>query len=186
MDNPDEVDLCQITIWEKYFPGRGMAMVEMMKPFIERAPTVGPALPDLERRAKTAITWTQVRGVQVFRESQHAVLNGLTRCSLGASLRNLHKDSFEVSKFYAAFGSVSRVTEFDKASLEMWSRTYPGIWGKLGDSLWTTVVFVCVLSLLLDRPATAAKLQPLLGLWLAGNFPIGFDEDNDLLVLVAD
>ncbi|MBU2509043.1 hypothetical protein KKE33_01505 [Patescibacteria group bacterium] len=37
-----------------------------------------------------------------------------------------------------------------------------------------------------DQPEMAAKFQPLLDLWLAGNFPVGFDKDGNLLILVAD
>jgi hypothetical protein len=49
-----------------------------------------------------------------------------------------------------------------------------------------SALFVPCCFLMTDDPGAAARFKPLLDMYLAGNFPVGFDEDDNLLVLVAD
>ena len=146
---PVDIDLA---FWEKRYPGKGEAIMGVLRPFYGWKPELKPALPDLKACAKKAIFWREVKGVRVFQLSDAASLwdslRDSLRYSLGASLGDSLRDSLEASLRYSLF-------------------------------------FPCGF-ILADRPAQAARFKPLLDLWLAGNYPVGFDKDGNLLVLVAD
>jgi len=169
-----------LTYWESSFPGKGEALMKVLRPFYGWKPELKPALPDLKEQAKKAIFWKDISGVRVFtesdagslRDSLWASLWASLRASLWASLRASLRASLEAS-LEASLGA--------SLGASLWDSHY----STLRTSYYVSLLYACAF-ILADKPVEAAKFQPLLDLWLTGNIPVGFDGDEKLLVLVAD
>ena len=79
--------------WEERFPGKGKALMEVLRPFYDWKLELKPALPDLEERAKKAVSWREISGVRVFTE----YYLDSSMYSLRASLLNSLEDSLMAS-----------------------------------------------------------------------------------------
>ena len=165
-----------LAFWESRFPGKGEALMEILRPFYDWEPELKPVLPDLEERIRNVVFWRDTLDVKVFTISDGGSLWASLWDSLWSSPRSSLRDSLRDS---------------------LWASLRDSLWDSLRDSLRFSLGFFLLDSLsaslfyscgfiLADKPEEAAKLQPLLDLWLAGNFPVGFDKDGNLLILVAD
>jgi hypothetical protein len=156
-----EIEL-RLVRWDDRFPGKGRELMDVLQPFYGKR-TFTPPLPDLEERAKKAIFWHEFDGIRTLRKSDaRSISSGdLHFESLGKTLESL-------------LGSPLKET----------------LWDLLGESRslerFRPLLFLSCGYILADLHEEADKFQPLLDLWLAGNFPYGFDKEGNLLVLVAD
>ena len=149
-----------LAFWESRFPGKGEALMEILRPFYDWEPELKPVLPDLEERIRNVVFWRDTLDVKVFTISDGGSLWASLWDSLWSSPRSSLRDSLRDS---------------------LWASLRDSLW----DSLWASLFYSCGF-ILTNKPVEAAKFQPLLDLWLAGNFPVGFDKDGNLLILVAD
>ena len=198
----------QLSFWESRFPGRGEALMDILQPFYDWEPKLKPALPDLEEQAKKVIFWKEISGVRVFTgrefDSLKASLKDSLRTSLKASLWDSLKDSLRTSLKASLWDSLEdslrtslwdsledslRTSLWDSLRASLWSSLWDSLRASLRVSLWSSLrdsLFYSCGFILADKLEEAAKFQPLLDLWFAGNFPVGFDKDGNLLVLVAN
>lgn len=174
------LDAQRCAFWEKSFPGKGMALMEILRPFYDlRILPIWWPLSDLKKRAKSAVHWRSVKGVKVLnpallaspRISLGESLQASVQLSLGESLQASLKDSL-LESFGSLFADSSR------ESLIF------ALGDSLRESFEVSLFYPCAL-VLADRPKEAAKFKRLLDLWIDGNFPVGFDVDGNLLILAA-
>lgn len=169
----------RIAYWEQKFPGKGAAIMEILRPFYAWKPELKPTLPDLEARVKQAVSWREITDVRVFPLDQRESLQSLYRDSLGESLLDSIRYLLDTSL---------------RSSL--WDSFEQSLWGSLEVSLWDVLrdrprysfrdlLYSAVLCVVAGRFEKAEKLQDLFALYFAGNFPVGFDECGKLLVLTA-
>ncbi|MBI5654145.1 hypothetical protein HZC53_00605 [Candidatus Uhrbacteria bacterium] len=163
-----------LAFWEERFPGKGATLMEILQPFYGWKEERKPVLPDVEEQAKSAIHWREIQGVRIFKgwyslhDSLHNSLVRSLRNSLHHSLHDSLADSLWNSLAYSLADSL----------------ILPDVnWDY--DPLWESLFFACGY-ILAGKPDEAAKFKPLLNLFVAGNFPLGFDEEGNLLILVAD
>jgi hypothetical protein len=162
-----------LAFWEERFPRKGRAIMEVLRPFYIWKPVLKPPLPDLEIKAKEAVFWRGVTGVRIFSRAEAVSpqdsIGFWLRDSLGDSLGDSLEDPLGNSlrdSLRIALGSVFRFRGSRDDSCV--------------DSIFCTIAYV-----ISDKPDEAAKFKPLLDLWLSGNYPFGFDKDDNLLILVV-
>ncbi len=158
--------------WEERFPGKGKALLEIVRPFYGWKPELKPAFPDLEVRGKQAMFWCEVKGVRAIRSGEEVSLGDSPWPSLGDSLQGSLQSSLRTSL---------RDSLSDSLGYSLWS----SLEVSLRTSLLLSLFYACSF-ILVGKPEEAAKLRPLLALWLDGNFPRDLDKDRNLLVRVAD
>ncbi|MBU2509042.1 hypothetical protein KKE33_01500 [Patescibacteria group bacterium] len=178
----------QLSFWESRFPGRGEALMDILQPFYDWEPKLKPALPDLEEQAKKVIFWKEISGVRVFTGREFDSLKASLKDSLRTSLKASLWDSLKASLWDSLEDSL-RTSLWDSLRASLWSSLWDSLRASLRVSLWSSLrdsLFYSCGFILADKLEEAAKFQPLLDLWFAGNFPVGFDKDGNLLVLVAN
>ncbi len=173
----------RLAFWELHYPSEGKALMEILRPFYGWQPVLKPALPDLQERVKLASFWNSVR---------------------------IHEFSPETKKVGVFPGRVLFVSWWDLpfAIRDSWgehrrlfdSTFAPLLWAPLsavlGDSLAANALasLINTLTALFLRMSgrvdgggveAVAKFKALLDLWLAGNFPMGLDSKDDLIVFVS-
>ncbi len=131
-------------------------------------PEIKPELNNLESRARDAIFWRDIRGIQSCKTLSPKRIKVSLGNSIGDSLWFPLKASLTTSLQYSLRESVR---EFLGKSL----------WPMYGESFYYPLGFA-----LADDVDEAAKFKNLHQLFLAGNIPLGFDKRGKLLVLVAD
>ena len=167
-----------LAFWESRFPGKGQALMEVLRPFYDWKPELKPALPDLEEQAKQAVFWRDVSNVRALRRSEATVLEASLFDSFDASPEASFLDSLGTSRmtllwrllddsFYESPG-LQGIVKKVSLGFKLRRSFRPLLW----KARWSSLL----------NP----KFKSLLDLWLAGNFPVGFDKDGNLLVLVAD
>lgn len=151
------------------------AIMNVLLPFRGWRPKLKPALPDLEARANEAIFWRYDKGVCTFQQSE----SGPLWSSIDSSLESSLESEFELamqgslrSKFPASL---------DESS---WASFRASLRTLLEESFRSSVRYA-IDHVLADKPTMTAKFKPLLDLWIAGNFPVGFDRKGSLILLVA-
>jgi hypothetical protein len=60
----------KVAYWNKYFPGKGAAILKILRPFKGKCLELQKAMPDLESRAKSAIFWCEIKEVVVLRHHE--------------------------------------------------------------------------------------------------------------------
>ncbi|KAA0206605.1 hypothetical protein EDM68_01890 [Candidatus Uhrbacteria bacterium] len=160
-------------IWEQRFPGKGQELMDFLLPFYDWEPELKPTLPGLDERAETAIFWRILAGVRV-RRSDLKTPGVDIKCPIGHSLMTSSKVLLG-PVCWGPRGDVLRASM--SVSVEV---LLEPVWPLLMPLLFYPCCFI-----LDDKPEEAAKFKSVLDLWLAGNFPVGFDAEGNLLVLVA-
>ncbi|MCI0479488.1 hypothetical protein L0Y59_03005 [Candidatus Uhrbacteria bacterium] len=164
------VDQQRIAFWEERFPGKGEAIMDVVRPFYGWRWEPKVALPDLEERAKAAFYMHDVH-VRIFEDVED--IFEATWISTGTNLYYEFGTSLWSSFQELFFHPFWRVL---KNELDIVDRHPATVAEILIDAVFLIVK---------DMPETAAKLKPLLDLWRAGNYPIGTDFEGNFLVLVA-
>lgn len=162
--------------WEVRFPGRGMSLMEVLKPFYGWKAIPKPAATNLEINAKNLIFWRKTAGVHVIHKSEEATLEHVMIQTLESSLYESLKDPL-------ALTIGSSLKDPLEASLGTSLKVL------LGESVWASLcasLYYCCAYTLVGKSDEAIRLKPLLAFWRTNNFPIGFDKEDNLLVLVAD
>lgn len=219
MDQSDESE----RFWEERFPGKGGAIMEVLRPFFHWKPELKPALPDLETRATSAVDWRPMRGVKTFRASDAAALESSLWVSVWDSLEDTLEEALKPAladvlvktcleslapahrallhpSFEDSLRSLVRNSLEDRFESVLWSALRDAFPDPLRRALRETFVqsrrtklsvslealcFFSIGFIFAEKPVEAAAFRPLLELFLAGNYPMGFDKDDNLLVLVA-
>lgn len=177
----------RVNFWERHFPGKGAALMDVLHPFYGWKPEFKPAVTDLETRVKAALSpwFLPVSGVRAFpfsrkgdlwREFDDGISLGfgeyvpLTRDSSGVTYPSRRDERIFWEAFDEALGSVFFNAELDGHFMH----------------LLEPISRSCLL-VLIDKLEEAAEYKPLLELWLLGNCPIGFDQDyENVLVLTGE
>ena len=151
------------------------AIIHTLLPFQGWEPTLKPVISNLETKAEEAIFWCKFKGVCTFHPSESSQLWSSIYESLQSVLE--HPFGHELQKSLRN----RFLTPLNESS-----------WSSFNDSLRTLIeesfsssIGHSVDHILADKLEIATKLKPLLELWLAGNFPIGIDRSDQLIVLVA-
>ncbi len=137
----------------------GSPIMDLVQPFYGWRPSLQPALPDLEARLRKAIYWCKFKDIRVFHKNQ----NGPLRSALRAALLATYKDILSTAYWNAVGGSSGGALRI-----------------VVKDSIFYAIGLVIA-----KEQAEADKFLPLFDLLFAGNFPVGFDKDNNLLIIVA-
>lgn len=182
------------SLWEDRFPGNGDALLDILEPFYHWQPKREPALPDLLSRARNAIFWRGLKGVDLLNNS-NAWSQGCKNSygSLSGSMSPpVLRSLFRSQEFLRLENELADALD---GSLLMVLRRQ--LRNSLGRNLVNTRGLEAVLTLeflllipcgyiLIGRPEEAARFKPLQELLLAGNFPAGLGHDGVLGILVAD
>lgn len=178
----------RVAFWEKHCPGAGAAVMDIIGPFYDWKPELKPALPDLLDRVKGIEGLEPLAGVRTFGISRLRDLTESLVDTLNVSFDDILAHAFEEQQILSLMSSLGQLLcgeiwcSIDRAMLDALDETLKeALEDALEDSLFVPCCF-----LMTDKPEEAARFKPLLEIYLAGNFPIGFDEDDNLLVLVAD
>lgn len=191
-----------IRLWEERFPRRGWAITKLLAPFY--SPYLcfepKPPAPDLEERVRKAVFWRRITGICV----------GIHKVNLGElSTQNypnwqcwLHEELLLLTgNLYHDFGNRgfrSRIKDVLDSSLLFKIRAgleknekKGGNWYFRGEAPWSLSKNMhnnIVVALEYAVAATIFRdydLRPFLGLWLAGNLPVGFTRNNKLILLCS-
>jgi hypothetical protein len=172
-----------LAIWEARFPGKGVALMEIVGPFCGWKPELKPALPDLEDRVRAALSpwWEPNFGVRAFPLSRNQERWNLFYDTLDSEL---HESLFGPHLWTGGSLELTFGDSLFETFLESFDDT---LYDSEGFSeLGSILQYPCSL-ILLDEPESAADFKQLLQLWRDGNCPTLFDEGyKTILVLVAD
>lgn len=188
----EDLILSRRSSWEKRFPGKGAAIMELLAPFYVWSPELRQAVHDLEERTKQAIFWGDIRGVKAIGIAEANQL----RARLPESAKYMFEWKGEGDLIRESLDPDYRmmIYNFMNGSLNntFWHAvSYSSLFSRLGpfprDCMkhWFGIMCYAVDCIIIGRPELAQKFKPLLDLWLAGNFPLVNDEGH-ILVLVAD
>jgi hypothetical protein len=147
-----------------------------------------PPMEGLEPLAAKAVFWRTIKGVRILRGD-----TGLPWDQIWPNLA--------ISMWHSLGGKLGADEEDSlRASLRTSLWTSVGVdlrtslWGIMGNSmalnlrenleygLWTSLYFACSFVLLEDKSKAFANL---LQLWKNGNFPLGFDQEDHLIILAG-
>lgn len=175
-------------------------------------PARRPPLPDLEARARAAICWRPwhvqgsergilsrglpsppdrrftepyfrpIHGVRLFRREDEDRRRTLIRTRIGDSLwASLDSPGWNQyrHRIWQPFWDSLGILAFASFGAPQEDSLRADWWSAFAESILHTGI-----SILVDRWWASAS-GPLLDLWLAGNSPLGFDKDDNLVVLVA-
>ncbi|MBI5654146.1 hypothetical protein HZC53_00610 [Candidatus Uhrbacteria bacterium] len=173
-----------LAFWEKLFFGKGAALMEVVGPLCSWRPELKPALPDLEKRAKDAVFWRKFKGIRCIVFSLREKFNHSVRDSLSDSLKDTLQE-LPHDSYRGALEDVVRDLVWSLLYRSIYTHYSDSLSFPLLDSLQFTLVHACSFAIA-GNGKEAAKFRPFFELWLAGNLPVGFDRDGNLLVLVAD
>ncbi|MEI7512427.1 MAG: hypothetical protein WCK01_03135 [Candidatus Uhrbacteria bacterium] len=170
MGPSSSLEKCRHTFWESRFPGHGTKIMEALGVVYEAQLQLNPPVSDLEARAQRAIFWRPIKSVStmdIMSVPQHTSLWKDLDDRYGDGLRDVFDDRYEDSLAASIYLAFQRAFQ-----------------GPFAASLWTSLYFVVGASIV-GNMDLLVQFQPLLGLCALGNFPIGFDEEGNLLLLVA-
>ncbi|MEK7473398.1 MAG: hypothetical protein AAB668_01565 [Patescibacteria group bacterium] len=179
-----------VKYWEEQFPGKGGAIADMLLPFfVPIEPR--PALPNLRERASRAVFWHEVQSTRIFTLAEGSALNDALDQTLNPSLWSAFGDAVERAIGDDAMENLtvtlaaSGLPE-DLRDLDSWlhARDRNRLFRALTESFGSVIGFAASF-LYADMQEELSKLHALLEIVKAGNFPIGFDVEGNLLVLVA-
>lgn len=176
-----------VRFWEDRFPRRGEAFAQLLTPFYDWKPCVKPLERDAENKARQAIFWSLIPGIQIYRtdsELRTELDDALRHAFRGAlftrvrrPLQDLLSGAFEDSTFWPQIRAWFEES-FDRSPVETEALV------RIRFSLWASIYYPC-LSIVANNLKQARRFKPLHQLWLSGNFPVGFDGDGTLLLHIA-
>lgn len=191
----------RLLYWEERVPGKGEIILGALNRFYFWEPRLMPAMPNLDEIARKAIFWREFCGVKTYSLKYPSYSRASIYDSLWGHFGDLIKEwqEFEVRNEKPSLQHSVQVAlcpvykpflnSLGQEPKRRTSFAMNGAWIDISEGQWNSffaaVYFMCGF-LAVDKPEESAKFNSLLYLWLDGNYPIGFDEDGKLLVLVAD
>lgn len=166
--------------WERLFPGNSAAILLFLEPLYHKQVHLAHRADDLEELARKAFFWRKGFKVLTFVKRDFKSVRDRCKTKLNWEIYDRFplSDLVDDKKFEDIFSCLSSFIYVNCNGLKV-----SVIWSPEG---FVETMLLGVIVAGLEGQVAARKYRPLLELWLAGNFPIGFDEDNNLLVLVAD
>lgn len=184
---PRRLKMEVIKEWDRWLLANGPNIFEFLQPFY--APSfrfrLRPALPDLFERARPAIFWRDLTGVSVvttptlvwYREIEHLAE------SIDQTFGLEKLDSETIQRFGFALGSLWHERELYHQLRDCLAEH---VGKKLSEwipsNLWSCLFFGLLNRFSFDENV---DFRYVLWLWRQGNFPLGFDSSNNLVVLCA-
>ncbi|HPN14671.1 MAG TPA: hypothetical protein PLF71_00950 [bacterium] len=173
----------RLAFWEKGYPGKGKAVMKVLRPFYNWQPVLKPALPDLEDRVRTFDFWEGVKVYEFVTEVADASLKHTVWDSRW-DLPFIHVEPFWYSEERRSLELALSPLLYTQLSALFGPSLAANALASLINTL--TALLVGVYGDLRDgRIKGAAEFKPLLALWLAGNFPIASDSNDNLIVFVS-
>lgn len=182
-------------MWE-LFPKQKEILERITDPFRSWTPRLGARLPDLHARFERAMFWRRFRRVHPVSPDE-----------LPLAQRNV--DDRLIGEIWATQQKTMRPPLWDELVKcatpppgRAWDTLTAGVnascWNAIKEplgalpegvshraSLWNSIFYACGFAVV-DATFSWEQFLPLHELWRTGNFPLLFDRDDDLLVLVAN
>lgn len=170
-------------VWEEAFPGRGEAIVRLLPELYSEHKfklVLGePGDVLFEERCRTAIFWRKIKGVRLLNLKE-----GLEALNAGTSLAMEIRDRVRNDYDDATWNSVAQILARNTSEF----RT--SLVGTYGPNLGGRLSYSLLMSLLAGASSFAGEeterepsYKLLLWLWSIGNFPVGFDAEDNLLIV---
>lgn len=179
-------DELRTAVWEVKFPNKGAAIMEVLRPFYDWKPELKPVLPNLEEQVKNTELGKLVSKIRVFPLSQEDLLYASLSTSFEDTLRCLL--TLEDSLGLLTNGLLLMDALSDSLMDSIGHSIRDSLCDSESDLPWLSLfelLRAAVACINLDKLEVGLGIDSMLELWLKGNFPIGFDKDGNLLVLVA-
>jgi len=178
---------------EKSFPGYGEKLMKVLGLLYSWEPAlrVPPKEIDLAYMEKS-VFWREVTGIRPITRDEAVLLREDDVDDIWLSLRVVYEEQLQKllgerwHELRESLRSIVFATEIGvklNRSLDLSDRDY--LWGLVWHSSLTMSLFYRCAFVLADKPEMSAKFGGLHELWLSGYYPIGFDKDGKLLVMVA-
>ncbi len=180
----------RLAFWEKGYPGKGKGVMKVLRPFYNWRPVLKPALPDLEDRVRTFSWW---KGVKVYGFATEVADASLKHAVWDSRWGNVWDPcSWGLPYIYGEphWDSLRRSLEVTLSSL-LHGRLSLLLGPSLVANALESLIHTLALSIGLDsdlcdgRAEVSPEFKLLLTLWLAGNFPMASDSNDNLIVFVS-
>ncbi len=180
-----------LAFWEQHYPGKGEAIFNLLKPFYYWKPLLKPSTLYLNLYASEAIFWREINGIRVYSMHELSSLDSDLYDSVSSSLSDSICDTLMSLEDGELWSPLERRLEDNL--LKDLKQTFKSAFGDSLDTahhefFWESLrspIFYSVFSILIGAPDQSESFKYLFAMWLVGNYPIGFDETNRLLFLVA-
>lgn len=180
-----------LAYWEQCYPGKGEAIMDMLRLFYGWKPALKPTAVYLHLYATEAIFWREINGIRTYFPYELASLQDPVLEYLGSSLADTLCNSFMESDDDDLWEPLEHALE--KNLLQDLKQLFetslkephdPRLREIAWDALRSTI-FYSVYSIVMNKPDQSESFKSLFSLWFTGNHPIGFDAEDRLLILVA-
>lgn len=182
-----EMDEAKIlAFWKRRAPGNERGLLDLLRPFYTWTPQLSSPIADLEARARDALALGSFQGVKTFKASKLEDLKACCELVLEDRLMNAFEGIGEVEEAATNLSSALSDGLLTLLHDRLKSAYISKVSTPLMQSMMAPLLFACVFVSRGSPYMNEVVFDALFKLWFAGNFPIGFDEDSNLLVLVAD
>ena len=164
--------------WEIQLPNRGQMIMSVLGQFYDWKPELQQPSEDFDRQASDIVFWRPVKNLRLVRSNEVVELDTTLNQSLKKGFHGIYRYDVINSCLRTSLGA--RLEEPFRRSFEA------GREMNFVDSVWSSLLATLVVPCMYCaryKIEKVAKFDLLLDLWLAGNYPLGFDEDSNLLVL---
>lgn len=178
--------------WENVYPGKGRALMEVVGPLYDWTPTLAPPLPNLAERASKCVFWRDFAAVKPVSVSAHMSIRLENGLGIFGTAQESH-DSIAGSSFYDVYrhafpGNAPRQRVEALFRQKLGGSLRCRFWHRSGayiaNTLWD--LFHVPSSLIaMGKTRGAQATEPLRAMLLAGNWPVGFDEEGNFIIFTA-
>lgn len=176
-----------LAYWKRRVPGREQELLELLRPFYSWTPRLSPPIPGLEECARDALALGRFRGIRTFKTSELKDLKACCELVLEDRLFDAFDSISEVEERVAEISEALTDSGLSMLLHDRLKSAYKSqISTPLMQSMLVPMLLACVFASRGSPYMNEVVFDALFKLWFAGNFPIGFDGENNLLVLVAD
>ena len=182
--------------FENNYPGKGRVLMEIYEPIQNIELSLRPALIDLPDRGQDVVFWRENTKIKIVLFREIGQIQTLVKASLEESLKEVFDYLDKVTGVglpRSDYQSALKVSLWDMIPTvkdevygnAFWVMAIESNWELFSRALMTSLNVPLQL-VLANKSQEARRFKPLYDLWLAGNYPLGFDRDGKLVVLVAD
>ena len=183
-----------LAFWEERFPGKSIALLEVLRPFYGWMPAFRPPVEDIEERAQKAIFWRKITGVRLVRITDGSFVDFLDDASCMSiydSYWSTPEDThYEFTQDDAVIDSLCTTLEIALGQSfkgTTWGPLRSFLLGKEGwSSYYGCAIYLPSMAIVIGLPELAKRFRTLQELWLAHNWPIAIDGRGRLVVQVGE